>query len=163
MVFKILSKVFKFKKAYAASKGDINNTEKVYDDLVLNINKTIDDVFYKNADNGVSEKDKNIFQEAKKLFNLRVKIYKKLFFKRENLRPEETIIEGVKLKRKHRAEEEKEVNNIRDENNFIDYKKSARLINFRSNSINNGLVRKYFSVRNLGGMLEQLRGLKNNP
>ena len=90
MVFKILSKVFKFKKAYAASKGDINNTEKVYDDLVLNINKTIDDVFYKNADNGVSEKDKNIFQEAKKLFNLRVKIYKKLFFERQNLGSEET-------------------------------------------------------------------------
>ena len=163
LFLKDLSKVFKLKKVYAASKGDINNTEKAYHHLVLNINKTIDDVFYKNAKNEVSEKDKNIFQEAKKLFNLRVKIYKKLFFKRENLRPEETITEGVKLKRKHRAEEEKEVNNIRDENNFIDYKKSARLINFRSNSINNGLVRKYFSVRNLGGMLEQLRGLKNNP
>ena len=64
MVFKILSKVFKFKKAYAASKGDINNTEKVYDDLVLNINKTIDDVFYKNADNGVSEK-KIFFKKQK--------------------------------------------------------------------------------------------------
>ena len=96
---KDLSKGFKLKKVYAVSKGDINNTEKAYHDLVLNINKTIDDVFYKNAKNEVSEKDKNIFQEAKKLLNLRVKIYKKSFFERENLRSEETIAEGVKLKK----------------------------------------------------------------
>ena len=40
------SKVCKLKKAFATSKGGINNTEKAYDDLVLSINKTSDDVFY---------------------------------------------------------------------------------------------------------------------
>ena len=51
--------------------------------------------FIKKANNGLSEKDKNIFQEARKLFNLRVEIYKKLIFEIENLRPEETIAEKV--------------------------------------------------------------------
>ena len=65
------------------------------------------------------------------MFNLRVRIYKKLF---ERVRTEETIAKKVKLK-KQRAEEEKEINNTRDENNFIDYKRLARLINFKSRSI----------------------------
>ena len=82
-------------------------------------NKTIDNAFYKNANSELSEKDKNIFQEAKALFNLSVKIYKKLFF--ERVRPEETISERVKLK-KQRAAEETVTNNIRDENKFIDSK-----------------------------------------
>ena len=61
-----LSKGFKLKKAYAISKGDRNNTEKAYDNLVLNINKTIDDVFYKNANNEKdSEKDKIFFKKQK--------------------------------------------------------------------------------------------------
>ena len=62
---------------------------------------------------------------------MRVRIYKKFF---ERVRTEETIVEKVKLK-KQRAEEEKEINNTRDENNFIDYKRLARLINFKSRSI----------------------------
>ena len=89
--------MFKLKKAYASSNGDTNNTEKAYDDLVLN-NKTIDDVLYEDVYKEFS-KNKNIFQEAKKLFNLRVKIYKKLFFETENLNPQETIAERVKLKK----------------------------------------------------------------
>ena len=118
-------------------------------------------MFYKNTNNELSEKDKNIFQEAKKLFNLRVKIYKKLFFERKNLRPEETIAEIVKFK-KQRAEKEKQINNTRDEN-YFDYKKFARLINFKSRSINNELVREHFSVQDLGGLLEQFQDLKSNP
>ena len=90
-----------------------------------------------------------------------VKIYKKLFFERKNLRPEETTIERGKLE-KQKAEEEKEINDIRDENNFIDYKKLARLINFENRSINNELVREHFSVQDLGAMLKQLRDLKSN-
>ena len=90
-------------------------------------------MFHKNANN---EKDKIIFPETKKLFNLRVKIYKKLLFERINLRPEKTMAERVKLK-KQRAEEEKGIDNTRDENNFIDYKKLARLINFKSRGIKN--------------------------
>ena len=82
-------------------------------------NKTIDNTFYKNSNNKLSEKDKNISQEAKKLFNLIVKIYKKLFFERSI--PEETIAERVKFLKKGAAEETV-INNIRDENKFIDSK-----------------------------------------
>ena len=82
-------------------------------------NKTIDNAFYKNSNNKLSEKDKNISQEAKKLFNLSVKIYKKLFFERSI--PEETIAERVKFFKKGAAEETV-INNIRDENKFIDSK-----------------------------------------
>ena len=57
------------------------------------------DVFYKKTNNKLTEKDKNIFQEAKNLFNLQLKIYKKLILERENLKPEETIAERVKLKK----------------------------------------------------------------
>ena len=118
-------------------------------------------MFYENTNNELSEKDKNIFQEAKKLFNLRVKIYKKMFFERTNLRPKETIAEIVKFK-KQRAEKEKEINNTRDEN-YFDYKKFATLINFKSKSKNNELVREHLSVQGLGGFLEQFQDLKSNP
>ena len=57
------------------------------------------DVFYKKTNNKLTEKDKNIFQEAKNLFNLQLKIYKKLILERENLKLEETIAERVKLKK----------------------------------------------------------------
>ena len=79
--------------------------------MVLN-NKTTDDVFRKDVNKEFSKKKKfsknntNIFQEAKKLFYLMVKISKKLFFERKNLRPEETTVERGKLE-KQRAEERK--------------------------------------------------------
>ena len=95
LFLKTLSKRFALKSAFF-SKGDIINIEKAYNDLVLN-NKTIVDVFYKKTNNKLTEKDKNIFQEAKNLFNLQLKIYKKLILEREILKPEETIAERVKL------------------------------------------------------------------
>ena len=52
------------KKAYTTFKWDINNTEKAYDDLVLNT-KTIDDVFNKDAYKEFNKNNKNIFEEAK--------------------------------------------------------------------------------------------------
>ena len=58
---KDLSKGFKLKSAYIAN-GE-NNIEKAYDDLVLN-DKKIDDVFYKNVKKELSDKNKNIFEEA---------------------------------------------------------------------------------------------------
>ena len=58
-----LLKGFKLKAVYN------NKGEKAYDDLVWN-NKKIDDVLYKKENNELSDKNKNIFQEAKKLFNL---------------------------------------------------------------------------------------------
>ena len=59
-----LSKGFKIKKAYATSKGDINNTEKDYDDLVLN-NKTINDVFYQDVYKEFSKIMKIFFKKQK--------------------------------------------------------------------------------------------------
>ena len=66
--------------------------------MVLN-NKTIDDGFHKDAYKEFGKNNKNIFQKAKNLFNLRAKNYKKLLFEREHLKPEETIAEKVKLKK----------------------------------------------------------------
>ena len=70
---------------------------KAYDDLVSN-NKKIDDVVFKNVDNKLSDRNKNIFKEAKMLFDLRFEIYKKLVFKKENLEFEKGIGKTVKLK-----------------------------------------------------------------
>ena len=92
---KDLSKGFKLKSLYT-TKGE-NNIEKAYNDLVLK-NKKIDDVLYENVNKDISDKNKNIFQEAKKLFNLRVEIYKKLFLKKENLKFERSVGGTVKLK-----------------------------------------------------------------
>ena len=50
--------------------------KKAYDGLVFN-NKKTDDVFYKNVEKELSDKNNN-FQEAKRLFDLRIEIYKKL-------------------------------------------------------------------------------------
>ena len=56
-------------------------------------------IFYIKAKNELDDKNKNIFQEAKKLFNLRVEIYKKLVLGEENLKFEKSIGgETVKLK-----------------------------------------------------------------
>ena len=68
------SKGFKLKSVYT-TKGE-NNIEKAYDNLVFN-DKKIDDVLYKKADNELINRNKNMFQEAKMLFDLRVEIYKK--------------------------------------------------------------------------------------
>ena len=91
----VLLKGFKLKRSYTT--GGKNNTEKAYNDLVLN-DKKIGDVLYKKANNELSDSSKNIFQEAKKLFDLKVEIYKKLVLKEENLKFEESVEERVKLK-----------------------------------------------------------------
>ena len=60
--------------------------------------KEIDDVLYKKVNNELSNKNQNIFQETKNLFDLRVEIYKKLVLEEENLKLEKRIGETVKLK-----------------------------------------------------------------
>ena len=55
-------------------------------------------IFYIKAKNELDDKNKNIFQEAKKLFNLRVEIYEKLVLGEENLKFEKSIGETVKSK-----------------------------------------------------------------
>ena len=88
-------KGFKLKSVYT-TKGE-NNIEKTYDDLVFN-NKKIDDVLYKKVNNELSNSSKNIFQEAKKLFDLKAEIYKKLVLEEEKLKFEKSIGKTVKLK-----------------------------------------------------------------
>ena len=61
-------------------------------------NKKIDDVLYKIINNKLSDSSKNISQKAKKLFDLRVDIYKRFVLEEENLKFEKTIGETVKLK-----------------------------------------------------------------
>ena len=84
----VLSKGFKPKSAYTT--GGKNNTKKAYNDFVLN-DKKIGDVLYKKANNELSDSSKNIFQEAKKLFDLRAEIYKKLVLKEGNLKFEKVL------------------------------------------------------------------------
>ena len=78
---KDLSKGFKVKSVYIIQ--DEKNIEKAYDDLVFS-NKEVDNVLYKNVNNEISNRNKNIFEKAKKLFDLRVQIYKKLVFEKKN-------------------------------------------------------------------------------
>ena len=84
---KDLLKVFKLKSVYI-TKGE-NNIEKVYNDLVFN-NKKIDDVFYKNVKKSLVIKIR-IFFRNKKLFDLRVKIYKKFVLEEENSKLEKVL------------------------------------------------------------------------
>ena len=79
---KDLLKGFKLKSFYITN-GE-NNIEKAYNDLVFN-NKKIYDVFYKNVKEELSDNSKDVFEEGKKLFDLRIEIYKKLFFEEKNL------------------------------------------------------------------------------
>ena len=48
-------------------------------------------MLYKKLNNELSDRNKNIFQEAKKLLDLRVEIYKKLAFEEENLKFEKVL------------------------------------------------------------------------
>ena len=61
-------------------------------------NKKVDDVLYKKVNNQLSDSSKKFFQEAKKLFDLRVEIYKKLILEEENLKFEKSIGETLELK-----------------------------------------------------------------
>ena len=61
-------------------------------------NKKIDNALYKIINNKLSDSSKNISQKAKKLFDLRVDIYKRFVLEEENLKFEKTIGETVKLK-----------------------------------------------------------------
>ena len=83
--------------------------------MVLN-NKKIDDALYKKANNEPSDSNKNIFQEAKTLLDLRVEIYKKLVLEEETLKFEESVGERVKLKNQvvnlPATSEQKEFNNF---------------------------------------------------
>ena len=65
--------------------------------MVSNIKK-INHVLYKKVSNELSDRNKDIFQKAKNLFDLRVEIYKNFAIEKENLKFEKSIGETVKLK-----------------------------------------------------------------
>ena len=92
---KDLSKGFKFESVYTTEVE--NNIEKAYDDLVSH-NKKFDYVFYKKVKKEFSDSKKNIFQNAKYLFDLRIEIYKKRIIDEENLKFEKSIGETGKSK-----------------------------------------------------------------
>ena len=50
---------------------------------------------------------------------------------------------------------------IRGQNDLIDYEKLARLISLKERDINDELVKKIFLVQDLGRLLKKLRRLKN--
>ena len=134
---KDLSNRFKLKSAYTTKAK--NNIKKAYDDLVFN-NKKIDDVFYKNVKKELSDRKKNIFQEAKKLFDLRAEIYKKLTLEEENLKFEKSIGETVKLKNQKdnfsETPEQKEfIEYIENKSKTIDYNLFKKHFNFTSPAV----------------------------
>ena len=128
---KDLSKGFKLKSVYT-TKGE-NNREKAYDDLVSN-NKKIDDVFHKNVKKELSDKNKNIFQEAKNLFDLGVEIYKKSILEEESLKFEKSVIQTVKLKN-----QKDNLSETPAQKGFIKY------IENKSKTIDYNLFKDYFS------------------
>ena len=145
-----LSNGFKIKSKYTTSGK--NNIENAYDDLVFN-NKKIGDAFYKNVNKEISDKNKNIFQEAKYLFYLRVEIYKKLVLKEENLKFEKSIGETVKLKN-----QKDNLSEIPEDEKFITF---LEQIKEEQKNIDINWFKNVFNYKTPDKMLEYLYNLKN--
>ena len=114
-------------------------------------NKNIDDILYKNVKKWISDKNKNIFQEAKKLFDLRVEIYKKLVFEEENLKFEKSIGETVKLKN-----QKDNLSEIPGQKDFMENTEN------KSKTIDYNLFKQYFNFESSTVLTEQLYKIKNN-
>ena len=56
---------------------------------------------------------------------------------------------------KFEREDEERLNNIKNKNGLIDYKRINRLIDERTREKNDELVRKHCLVQNLGSLLEK--------
>ena len=56
-----------------------------------------------------NKNNKFFFQNANRLFELRIKIYRNLIFEGKNLKPEEFIAERVKLKNKELNKKKKQI------------------------------------------------------
>ena len=97
-------------------------------------------MFYKNAKEELSDSSENIFQESKKLFHLRVEIYKKLVLEEENSKFEKSIGERVKLKNQKdnfsETPEQKEFNDsleqIKEEQKNIDINSFKNVFNYEA-------------------------------
>ena len=108
--------------------------------------------FYKKVNNELSDKNKNIFQEAKKLFDLRVEIYKKLVFEEENLKFEKSIGETVKLKN-----QKDNLSETPDQKEFNDF---LNQITEEQKNIDINLFKNVFNYETPDKMLEYLHSLK---
>ena len=146
---KDLLKGFKLKSVYITKGG--NNIEKAYDDSVFN-DKSIDDILYKKVNNEFSNKNKNIFQEAKKLFDLRIEIYIKLFFEEKNLKFEKSIGETVKLKN-----QKDNLSEVPEQKEFNDFFKQ---IKEEHKNIDMNLFKNVFNYEMPDEMLKYLHSLK---
>ena len=144
---KDLSNRFKLKSVYTTKAK--NNIKKAYDDLVFN-NKKIDDVFYKNVKKELSDRKKNIFQEAKKLFDLRAEIYKKLTLEEENLKFEKSIGETVKLKN-----QKDNLSGTPEQKEFIEYFEN------KSKTIDYNLFKEYFNFKVRSALAKKLYQTKD--
>ena len=122
--------------------------------MVLN-DKKIDDVFYKNVKKELSDKNKNIFEEAfkfkamKKFFDLRVEIYKKLVLKKENLEFEKSTGETVKLKNQkdnfsETPEQKKFIKYVENKSKTIDYNLFKEYFNFK---VRSALAKKLYQTK----------------
>ena len=107
-------------------------------------------MFYKNVKQELSDKNKNIFQEAKNLFDLRVEIYKKLVLEEENLKFEKSIGETVKLKN-----QKDNFSETPEQKDFIEY------IENKSKTINYNLFKEYFNFEPSTVLTKQLYKIKN--
>ena len=128
--------------------------------MVLN-DKKIDDVFYKNVKKELSDKNKNIFQEAKKLFDLRVEIYKKLALEKENLKFEKSIGETVKLKNQkdnfsETPEQKKFIEYVENKSKTIDYNLFKEYFNFK---VRSALAKNYIrrKIKNNNDLVELIK------
>ena len=56
------------------------------------------------------------------------------------------------------SEEKEKLNNMKNKNGLIDYRKRNRLIGARTRDINDELVKKHFLLQDLGSLLENGKG-----
>ena len=120
--------------------------------MVFN-DKKINDVLYKKVNNEVSDSSKNIFQEAKKFLDLKIEIYKKLFFEEKKLKFGKSIGETIKLKIKKNnlseTPEQKEfIKYIDNKSKIIDYNLFEKHFNFTSPTV---LTKQLYKIKNKKG------------
>ena len=120
--------------------------------MVFN-DKKINDVLYKKVNNEVSDSSKNIFQEAKTFLDLKIEIYKKLFFEEKKLKFGKSIGETIKLKIKKNnlseTPEQKEfIKYIDNKSKIIDYNLFEEHFNFTSPTV---LTKQLYKIKNKKG------------
>ena len=118
-------------------------------------------MLYKKVNNKLRDRNKNIFQEAKKLFDLRVEIYKKLVLEEENLKFEKSV--GVKLKNQKdnlsETPEQKEfIEYIENKSKTIDYNLFKNYFDF---SVPSALVKKLYETKDEKKNNDLVEKLKN--